>query len=160
MMFRSLLLRGKVLRHASSHIICKYFILHYCTIYVISLETSVFFFILIIEQDVKRNLFKLKAANLYVSCSVVDPDLESDPKLFARSGSEVGSGINHFGSGSGQPFSRTNLKQNFSNKFFYNFLTKCTIHINENLFFIKISPKKLMLQKALVSILNQRYISS
>jgi hypothetical protein len=35
--------------------------------------------------------------------SVVDPDPESDPKLFAGSG--VGSGMNHFGSGSGQPLS-------------------------------------------------------
>jgi hypothetical protein len=39
--------------------------------------------------------------------SVVDPD----PTLFA--GSRVGSGINLFGSGSGQFLSRMNLKQNF-----------------------------------------------
>jgi hypothetical protein len=48
--------------------------------------------------------------------SVVDPDPESDPKLFAGSGSGVGFGINHFGSGSGQPLSGMNLKQNFSDK--------------------------------------------
>ncbi len=40
--------------------------------------------------------------------------IRSDPKLFAGSGSGVG--INHFGSGSGQPSSGMNLKQNFSDK--------------------------------------------
>ncbi len=44
--------------------------------------------------------------------SVVDPDPESDPELFARSG--VGSGINHFGSGSGQSGSGMNFIPNFS----------------------------------------------
>jgi hypothetical protein len=39
----------------------------------------------------------------YPTASVVDPD-------------PVGSGINHFGSGSGQPLSRMNLKQNFYDK--------------------------------------------
>jgi len=56
--------------------------------------------------------------------SVVDPD----PELFAGSGSGVGSGINHFGSGSGQPLSGMNLKQNFSDKI-HNFSTKCKTKI-------------------------------
>jgi hypothetical protein len=108
MMFRSLLLHGKMLRHASSHIVCKYFILHYCTESVISLEANVFF-ILILER--KRNLFKL---HTFIFPAVLwmrirsRIRIRSDAKLFAGSGSEVGSGINHFGSGSGQPLSRTN----------------------------------------------------
>jgi hypothetical protein len=52
-----------------------------------------------------------------------DPDPKSDLKHFAGSG--VGSGMNHFGSGSGQPLSGMNLKQNFSDKI-HNFSTKCT----------------------------------
>ncbi len=65
--------------------------------------------------------------------------IRSDPKLFAGSGSGVWSGINNFGSGSGQPLSRMNLKQNFSDKI-HNFSTKCTIKINKNLFFSKKFP--------------------
>ncbi len=42
-------------------------------------------------------------------------------------GSGVGSGINHFGSGSGQPISGMNLKQNFSDKI-HNFSTRLCIH--------------------------------
>jgi hypothetical protein len=61
-----------------------------------------------------------------------------DQKLFAGSG--VGSGINHLGSGSGQPLSRKNLKQNFSDKIHY-FSTKCTIKIILNKFFQKVSSK-------------------
>jgi hypothetical protein len=57
--------------------------------------------------------------------SDVDPDPESDPKLFAGSG--VGSGINHFGSG--QPLSRMHLNKT-SDKI-HNFSTKCTININK-----------------------------
>jgi hypothetical protein len=45
-----------------------------------------------------------------------------------------------------------NLKQNFSDKI-HNFSTKCSININKNLFFY--FPKKLLLQKALVSILKK-----
>ncbi len=48
----------------------------------------------------------------------------SDPKLFAGPGSGVGSGKNH--SGSGQPLSGMNLKQNFSDKI-YNFSTRLCI---------------------------------
>jgi hypothetical protein len=47
-------------------------------------------------------------------------DPESDPKLFARSG------INHFGSGSGQPLAGMNVKQNFSDKI-HNFSTRLCI---------------------------------
>jgi hypothetical protein len=50
--------------------------------------------------------------------------IRSDLKLF--SGSGVGSGINSFGFGSGQPLLTMNLKQNFSDKI-HNFSTK---HIN------------------------------
>jgi hypothetical protein len=49
----------------------------------------------------------------------------SDPKLFAGSG--VGSGTNHFRSGSGQPLSGMNVKQNFSDKI-HNFSTRLCIH--------------------------------
>jgi hypothetical protein len=63
--------------------------------------------------------------------------IRSDPKLFSESGSGVG--INHFGSRSWQPFSRRNLKQNFSDKIHY-FATKCTIKINKNLFIPKNFP--------------------
>jgi hypothetical protein len=49
----------------------------------------------------------------------------------SRSG--VGSGINHFGSGSGQPLLGMNLKQNYSDKI-HNFSTKCTNKTNKNLF--------------------------
>ncbi len=56
--------------------------------------------------------------------------IRSDPKLFVGSGSGVGSGvgsgINHFGSGSGQPWSGINLKQNFSAKI-HNFSTRLCI---------------------------------
>ncbi len=44
------------------------------------------------------------------------------------------SGINHLGSGFGQPLSRMNLKQNFSDKI-HDFSTKCTIKINKYIFF-------------------------
>ncbi len=55
----------------------------------------------------------------------------------------VGSGINHFGSGSGQPLSRMNLKQNFSDKIHYRyFSTKCKMKKNKNLFFSKIISLK------------------
>ncbi len=43
------------------------------------------------------------------------------------SGSGVESGINHFGSGSGQPLSGMNLKQNFSDKI-HNFSTRLYIY--------------------------------
>ena len=42
--------------------------------------------------------------------------IRSDPELFAGSGSGVGSGINHFGSGSGQSGSGMNFIPNFSVK--------------------------------------------
>jgi hypothetical protein len=51
--------------------------------------------------------------------------IRSDQKLFAGSGSGVGSGTNH--SGSGQPLSGINLKQNFSDKI-HNFSTRLCIH--------------------------------
>jgi hypothetical protein len=86
----------------------------------------------------------------YGTSSVVDPDpadpdpagsetfyrirIRQGPKLFVGSG--VGYGINHFGSGSGQPLSRMNLKQNFSNKI-HNFSTKCKIILKKSFF-----PKK------------------
>ncbi len=77
--------------------------------------------------------------------SVVDPDpvgfetfcrirsrirsrIRLKQKLFAGSRSVVGSGINNFGTASGQPLSRMNLKQNFSDKI-HKFSTKCTIKI-------------------------------
>ncbi len=44
----------------------------------------------------------------------IQTGIRSDLELFAGSG--VGSGINHFGSGSGQPGSGMNLKPNFSGK--------------------------------------------
>jgi hypothetical protein len=47
-----------------------------------------------------------------VFASIVDSVVDPDPELFA--GSELGSGINHFGSGSGQSGSGMNLKPNFS----------------------------------------------
>ncbi len=53
----------------------------------------------------------------------MDPDPESGPKLSAGSESGVGSGINQFGSGSGQPLSGINLKLNFSDKT-HNFSTR------------------------------------
>jgi hypothetical protein len=62
------------------------------------------------------------------------------PKNFAGSG--VGSGINHFGSGSAQSLLGMNLKQNFSDKN-HNFSTKCTIKINKSFFPTKISLKSL-----------------
>ncbi len=69
--------------------------------------------------------------------------IRSDPKLFAGSGSGVGSGINHFESESGQPLPCMNLKQNFSDRN-HTFSTKYTIKMNKNLFFSKnISLKNL-----------------
>jgi hypothetical protein len=59
--------------------------------------------------------------------SVVYPDPESDPVgsvTFCRIRSRIR--INNFGSGSGQPLPRMNLKQNNSDKI-DNFSTKCTI---------------------------------
>jgi hypothetical protein len=53
--------------------------------------------------------------------------IRSDPKLFAGSGSQVGSEKNHFGSGSGQPLSGMNLKQNFSDKI-HNFSTRLSTY--------------------------------
>jgi hypothetical protein len=77
-----------------------------------------------------------------------------------RSGSGVGSGINKFGSGSGQPFSRMNLKQNFSDKI-HNYSTKCTIKINKNLFFLKNFPKNLHKHRIKYLLQNGRlYVSS
>ncbi len=49
-------------------------------------------------------------------------------ETFSRSGSGVGSGINHFGSGSRQPLSGMNLKQNFSDKI-HNFSTRLCIRL-------------------------------
>jgi hypothetical protein len=56
---------------------------------------------------------------VWVRGSDVDPN-PVEPKHFAGSG--VGSGINHFGSGSVQPLLKMNLKQNFSDKI-HNFST-------------------------------------
>jgi hypothetical protein len=61
----------------------------------------------------------------------------SNSKLFA------GSGV---GSGSGQPLSRMNLKQNFSDKI-HNFSTKGTININNIFFSKKIFLKSLCCKK-------------
>ncbi len=68
--------------------------------------------------------------DIYIFMPVLWIRIRSDPKLFSESGSGVGSGINHFGSGSWQPLSSMNLKQNFSDKIHY-FATKCTIKINK-----------------------------
>jgi len=67
-------------------------------------------------------------------------------KQCCGSGSGVGSGINNFGPGSGQPLLGMNFKQNFSDKI-YNFSTKCTIKIKKNLFFPKKFPKKLKIER-------------
>jgi hypothetical protein len=70
----------------------------------IRIHNTAFFHFLIPETNLQTSS---------VACSVVDPDPESDPdpigsELFAGSG--VGSGINHFGSESGQPLPGMNLK--------------------------------------------------
>ncbi len=71
MMFQGLLLHGKVLQHASSDVVCKYFIVQYCTKSVISLEANVFL-ILILEQDVKETFFSsLKLDTFMFSAEVL-----------------------------------------------------------------------------------------
>jgi hypothetical protein len=67
---------------------------------------------------------KLQLAQQAVLWIQIRSRIRSDSKLF--SGSGVGSGINNFGSGSGQPLTRMNLKHNFSDKI-HNFSAKCII---------------------------------
>ncbi len=69
-------------------------------------------------------------------CCRIRSRIRSDPELLA------GSGINHFGSESGQPLLGMNLKQTFTDKI-HNFSTKCTIKINKNLISQKIPLKSL-----------------
>ncbi len=54
---------------------------------------------------------------IFESCTpVLRIQIQSDPELFAGSESRLGSGINHFGFGSGQSGSGMNLITNFSVK--------------------------------------------
>ncbi len=63
-----------------------------------------------IQETENLTIGHLSLANSVVDLSVVDPD--PNPELLAGSG--LGSGINHFGSGSGLAGSGMNLIPNFS----------------------------------------------
>ena len=68
-------------QHASSHIVCKYFIVQYCTKSVISLEAMVFLNSdSILEQDVKETFSSWKLNTFMFSAKVLhQPNGFSEP---------------------------------------------------------------------------------
>ncbi len=65
-----------MIQHASFHVVCKYFIVQYCTKSVISLEANVFFLIPILEQDVQETFSSLKLNTFMFSAKVLHQYIE------------------------------------------------------------------------------------
>jgi hypothetical protein len=99
----------------------------------------------------RRDDYRFTTALIIPQKAVLWIRIRSDPELFAGSG--VGSGINHFGSGSGQSGSGMNLIPNFSVKkeHFLNKMHKNYCFNEENFSILK---SKITFKKTLYFIVN------